>query len=95
MTAPHSLSNSPLSLEALREIANSFERAFTEVAPQISREERIVELVGAQWLGRWEGQILFRDPVTGSSCSLPEENFSAAGVLAKLASKRKEFGVIS
>ncbi len=59
-----------------------------------SNAERIIELTDGQWLGRWEGHILFRDPVTGSSCSLPEHGLTVSCVLAKLTAKRKEFGLV-
>lgn len=59
-----------------------------------SNEERIVEQADGQWLGRWEGNILFRDPVTGSSCSLPEQGLTVCSVTAKLESKRREFGLV-
>lgn len=56
----------------------------------------IVEVAGAQWLGLQETNdvslVMFRDPVTGSSCALSEQGFSAAVVSAKLESKRAEFG---
>jgi len=57
-----------------------------------SSVERIVELASAQWLGKWEGHVMFRDPVTGSSCCLPERGLTVSSVLAKLKAKRKEFG---
>jgi len=59
-----------------------------------SNAEQIVELTDGQWLGTWEGHILFRDPVTGSSCSLPEKDLTVSSVVAKLRSKRKEFGLV-
>jgi hypothetical protein len=59
----------------------------------VSVSEKIVERAEAQWLGRWSGQVLFRDPVTGSSCSLPEATLTVDGILKKLQEKRAEFGV--
>lgn len=59
-----------------------------------SNAEGIVELTDGQWLGMWEGHVLFRDPVTGSSCSLPEQGLTVSSVTAKLQSKRKEFGLV-
>jgi hypothetical protein len=57
----------------------------------VSVSQKIVELAEAQWLGRWSGQVLFRDPVTGSSCSLPEDTLTIEGVRKKLHAKRAEF----
>jgi len=61
-------------------------------------EQRIIELAGAQWVGlqRTDSGILylFRDPVTGSSCSLPEQGLTVSSVLAKLQAKREQFGVV-
>jgi hypothetical protein len=64
-------------------------------APQIPTiPKQIVELAEAQWLGQWSGQVLFRDPVTGSSCSLPEATLTVAGIREKLMEKRAEFGLV-
>jgi hypothetical protein len=60
----------------------------------LSVPQQIVELAEAQWLGGWCGQVLFRDPVTGSSCSLPEATLTVAGIREKLKAKRAEFGVV-
>jgi hypothetical protein len=35
---------------------------------------------------------MFRDPLTGSTCSLPEDGLTIAGVRAKLEAKRELFG---
>jgi hypothetical protein len=80
---------------ALHEMAESFAAAFAAEVITVSKPERIIELADAQWVGLWEGMVLFRDPLTGSTCSLPEETLSVSGVMAKLVSKRAEFGVIS
>jgi hypothetical protein len=61
----------------------------------VNRAKRIVELAQAQWMGEWESMILFRDPVTGSTCSLPQKGLTVDRVLAKLESKREEFEVKS
>jgi hypothetical protein len=81
---------------ARHSLADEISAAFTGEVPAMSKPERIVELAQAQWIGRQESRrdgalILFRDPVTGSVCALPEEGLTVAGVLAKLESKRKEF----
>lgn len=53
----------------------------------------IVESAGAQWMGVMnETIVLFRDPVTGSSCSLPLTRISVPLVREKLEEKRKLFG---
>jgi hypothetical protein len=67
----------------------------TMTAPQsLSIPQQMVELAEAQWLGLWSGQVLFRDPVTCSSCSLPEATLTVAGIRKKLESKRAEFGLV-
>ena len=64
-------------------------------APQsLSASQQIVERAKAQWLGRWSGHVLFRDPVTGSSCSLPEDTLTIDGIRKKLKEKRAEFGMV-
>lgn len=59
------------------------------------KAEQIVIAGGAQWVGEMGGLVLFRDPVTGSTCSLPQSYISVALVKAKCNSKRREFGVVS
>lgn len=58
--------------------------------------EMIIAKTEAQWMGRMESPkgriVLFRDPLTGSSCVLPELGITVAAVVAKLRAKRKEFG---
>lgn len=58
--------------------------------------KHIIEKAQAQWLGLQESHkghiVLFRDPVTGSSCALPEKGLTVASVVRKLESKRQEFG---
>jgi hypothetical protein len=84
-----------MNVTALHGMADAFEAAFLSEIKIMSTLERIIELANAQWVGLWEGMVLFRDPITGSTCSLPEETLSVPGVVAKLKSKRAEFGVIS
>lgn len=78
---------------ALHSLAEVMGEAFMHDIVTVTKEERVVELAGAQWLGMWEGFVLFRDPLTCSTCSSPVAGFTVAGVLAKLESKRKEFGL--
>ena len=78
---------------ALHSLAELMGEAFMHEIVTVTKEERVVELAGAQWLGAWEGLVLFRDPLTGSTCSSPLAVFSVAAVVAKLESKRKEFGL--
>lgn len=62
----------------------------------MTNAEQIVARAAAQWVGRQRSLrgilILFRDPVTKSTCALPENGLTLAGVLAKLKAKRCEFG---
>ena len=60
------------------------------------QDEQIVEMAGGQWVGVQkcvgsERLVMFRDPVTGSTCCLPAEEVSVAAVRAKLEMKRAEF----
>jgi hypothetical protein len=71
-------------------------KAFMGGIVTVSRSERIVELSGAQFVGIDRNNkplVLFRDPVTGSTCALLEEGITVAKVQAKLTAKRAEFGV--
>jgi hypothetical protein len=83
---------------ALHSLAAEMERAFMGGIVQVTRNERIVELAGAQWVGvdrNLKPHVMFRDPVTGSTCSLPEDGLTVMGVKAKLDAKRAEFEVRS
>jgi hypothetical protein len=63
---------------------------------ELMKPEIVIEQAQAQWMGRMDTTkgklVMFRDPLTGSSCALPEEGLTVASVLAKLESKRREFG---
>jgi len=78
-------------------MAEEMSAAFTGGMPTMSKSERIIELAEAQWVGRWDSErdgrlVLFRDPISGSTLALPEEGLTVRSVVAKLESKRKEFG---
>lgn len=81
---------------ALRSLADDLSAAFADRVPAVSKEQRIVELAGGQWIGfdrNVRSWVLFRDPVTHSTCGVLEEGLTVASVQAKLATKRAEFGV--
>lgn len=78
----------------LRSLADEMAEAFMGELVAVSKSERIVELSGAQWLGvdrNFAPLVMFRDPVTKSTCALPEADLTVTAVLAKLESKRAEF----
>jgi hypothetical protein len=87
-----------LSDQMLRSLADCLEAAINAPVAVISRSQRIVELAGAQWVGVQKSDvgpwIIFRDPVCHSTCMVLERGLSIPGVLAKLESKRAEFGVV-
>jgi hypothetical protein len=87
-----------LSDEMLRALADALESAFSAAPVAVPKAQRIVELAGAQWVGVQKSDvgpfIIFRDPVCGSTCMLRERGLSIPGVLAKLESKRAEFGLV-
>jgi hypothetical protein len=56
--------------------------------------QQIVEAAGAQWVGIMnQSLVIFRDPLTRSTCAAPLAGLSIRTVLAKLKLKRKEFGL--
>lgn len=62
--------------------------------------KRTIIRAGAQWVGLQSQRhiddgplVIFRDPITGSTCSLRAADVTVSAVLAKLKSKRKEFGL--
>jgi hypothetical protein len=57
--------------------------------------EQIVIQAGAEWVGLQSGKlVLFREPQTGSTCSLLESGLTVAAVEEKMQSKRREFGLL-
>jgi hypothetical protein len=73
-------------------------KAFMGGITAVTRNERIIELAGAQWVGvdrNLKPLVMFRDPVTGSTHAVPEEGITVAKVQAKLAAKRAAFEVRS
>jgi hypothetical protein len=86
---------------ALHEMAERFERAFTEEVVMTSTAQRIVELAGAQWVGVQPATrplggplVMFRDPVTTSTLALPEDGLSLFAVQEKMRESRAKFGVV-
>lgn len=81
---------------ALHSLAEEMSKVFMDTVVTVTRAERIIELGGAQWVGvdrNLKPLVLFRDPLTKTTCSLPEDGLTVAAVHAKLESKRAEFGM--
>ncbi len=65
----------------------------------MTKSERTIELSGAEWVGVQAGSrtaggplVMFRDPVTGSTLALPDdEALTVQAVIAKMKSSREKF----
>jgi hypothetical protein len=81
--------------DALHSLAEEMSTAFMGEILTMTKSERIIELAGAQWVGvdrNLKPLVIFRDPITRTTCALPEAGLTVARVQAKLAAKRAEFG---
>lgn len=88
-----------MTTETLHALASELDAAFSGEIIIMTRSERIIELSGGQWVGIQKTDdgpvVLFRDPVTGSTCGVSEDSLTVSAAQARMTEKRVLFGAVN